>query len=106
VTDIQTYTNPEYIINSLPIACPGGMNGQCTAVYYPTYANIIVSCILGFGNLVLWIGDVWFVLKETSWYKTRQSLRQQQQQQQQMPNNPISPNDINISARYNPNDKI
>jgi hypothetical protein len=79
---------------------------SCFAAYYPTYANIIVSCILGFGNLVLWIGDVWFVLKETSWYKTRQSLRQQQQQQQQMPNNPISPNDINISARYNPNDKI
>jgi hypothetical protein len=105
VTDIQTYTNPEKIITMLPKACPNGMNA-CTAVYYPTYANIIVSCILGFGNIVLWVGDVWFVLKETSWYKTRQSLRQQQQQQQQMPNNPISPNDINISARYNPNDKI
>ena len=56
--------------------------------------------ILGFGNLVLWAGDVWFVLKETSWYKTKQQLEQQQQNQT---NNPISTNDINITAHYNPN---
>jgi hypothetical protein len=102
VSDIQTYTNPDNYIASIPATCPG--QDQCYPVYYPTYANIIVSCILGFGNLVLWVGDVWFVLKETSWYKTRRQM--QQQQQQQVTNNPISINDVNITARYNPNDKI
>jgi hypothetical protein len=60
---------------------------------------------LGFANLVLWIGNIWFVLKETSWYKTRKQL---QQQQQNFTNNPISASNINIqaSAQYNQNNRI
>lgn len=99
ITDIQNYTDPNSIISSLP-ACK---NWTCAANMAPTYANIIVSCILGFGNWILWSGDVWFVLKETGWYKARKQL---QQQQQNVTNNPISPNDINITAHYNPNNRI
>lgn len=92
----------------------------CQGTNSPNNANIIVSCvilivlklindsffkiqILGFGNLILWVGDVWFVLKETTWYKTRMEMRQQSQN---TTNNPISPNDINFTARYDPNNKI
>jgi len=59
--------------------------------------------VLGFGNLILWAGNVWFVLKETTWYKTRKEL---QQQERNVTNNPISTNDINITAHYNPNNRI
>jgi hypothetical protein len=110
VDDIQSYTNPEKIITNQKLACPPD---ACYPSYYPTYANIIVAAIIGFGNLVLWIGDVWFVLKETSWFKTRRNLRQAQSQQVNNPiqstatnANPVSIGDISISARYNPNDKI
>jgi hypothetical protein len=36
-----------------------------------TYANIIVSVLFGFLNLVLWLGGVWFVYKETKFFKNR-----------------------------------
>lgn len=28
--------------------------------------------VFGFINVVLWVGDIWFVFKETGWYKTGQ----------------------------------
>ncbi|CAF0721833.1 unnamed protein product [Brachionus calyciflorus] len=100
VGDIQNFTDPVKVIETMKTLCP---EQSCKAVKYPNYANIIVSCILGFGNLILWAGDVWFVLKETNWYKTREEMRQQGQN---TTNNPISPNDISITAHYNPNNKI
>lgn len=59
--------------------------------------------ILGFGNLILWTGNVWFVFKETTWYKFR---NQMSHQSTNISKNPISPNDINVSAHYNQNDKL
>jgi len=98
ITDIQNYTDPEQIIASLD-ACSTGCHTRAS----PTYANIVVSCILGFGNWILWSGDVWFVLKETTWYKTRKEMQAQQQNQT---NNPIGASDVNISAHYNPSNRI
>lgn len=95
ISDIQSYTNPD---NLSTIVCP---TKNCKSYLYPSYGSIVISCILGFANLVLWVGNVWFVLKETSWYKTRKQL---QQQQQNFTNNPISASNINIQeSAYNQN---
>lgn len=100
INDIQYYSNPDNIISALNPPCTGN---NCQSAGYPGYANIIVSCIIGFGNIILWCGDVWFVFKETAWYRTRQEV---QRQAQNVTNNPISPNDVNITASYNPNNRI
>lgn len=101
INDIQNTTNPETI--TAGIAKCSAANA-CASVAYPSYGNLVVSCILGFGNLILWAGDVWFVLKETSWYKTR---RQMQEAARNVTNNPISSSaGGNITATYNPNNKI
>jgi len=95
IGDIQYYTNPDNLIASLPQSCPSPSSSYCKSYIYPSYGSIVISCILGFANLVLWVGNIWFVLKETSWYKTRKQL---QQQQQNITNNPISASNINIQA--------
>lgn len=103
ISDIQNYSNPDSLINTLPQACtqPNPSPKFCQSRIYPSYGSIVISCILGFANLVLWVGNVWFVLKETSWYKTRKQL---QQQQQNFTNNPISASNINIQeSAYNQN---
>jgi len=104
ISDIQNYTNPDNLRASLTI-CGTKSSIQCRSVMSPSYGSIVISCILGFANLVLWIGNIWFVLKETSWYKTRKQL---QQQQQNFTNNPISASNVNIqaSAQYNQNNRI
>jgi hypothetical protein len=49
------------------------------------------------------VGNTWFVLKETTWYKTRKQIQEAARQQTA---NPISPNDITISAHYDPNNRF
>lgn len=96
ISDIQSYTNPDSLSTTV---CP--ISKGCKSSLYPSYGSIVISCILGFANLVLWVGNIWFVLKETSWYKTRKQL---QQQQQNFTNNPISASNINIQeSAYNQN---
>lgn len=90
ISDIQYHTKTENVINSLPGTCPavsGSTSKVCLANKYASYGGIIISCIIGFCNFILWSGNIWFVLKETTWYKTRKTL---QQQQQNITNNPIS----------------
>lgn len=53
-----------------------------------TYANVTVSVIFGFLNFLLWICSVWFIYKETKFFKIRSA------QQQQPPQN----NFANIAA--------
>ncbi|RNA23804.1 synaptoporin [Brachionus plicatilis] len=103
VGDLQHFTDTETIIETMIFCKKNNNQNLCSGYETANYANLIVSCILGFGNLIVWAGDIWFVLKETSWYKLRASMRQQSTA---ATNNPISPNEINITAHYNPNDKI
>ena len=49
-----------------------------------TYANVTVSVIFGFLNFLLWFGGIWFVYKETRFFKSRTA------QQQQPPQNNFS----------------
>lgn len=44
---------------------------ECTSDK-PTYGGIIVAVLLGFLNLVLWSGNIWFTFKETHWFPSRQ----------------------------------
>lgn len=107
INDIQHYTKTENVIKSLPKTCPalsGSTSKVCLANKYASYGSIIISCIIGFCNLILWSGNIWFVLKETTWYKTRKTL---QQQQQNITNNPISSGNPPGQAQFsNINDKI
>ncbi len=43
IGDIETYTNPEKIIAAQQV-CIASPN-SCQPTTYPTYANIIVSCV-------------------------------------------------------------
>jgi hypothetical protein len=52
-----------------------------------TYANVTVSVIFGFLNFFLWLSSVWFIYKETKFFKARTA-------QQQTPGN----NFVNIAA--------
>lgn len=110
ISDIQHNTNTDNVINSLPEACVKVGNSksiECQSSQYASYGSIIISCIIGFCNLILWSGNIWFVLKETTWYKTRKTL---QQQQQNITNNPISSSNSNqnVQAQFSNinNDKI
>lgn len=107
ISHIQYHTNTNNLISSLPGTCkPVGHSEStvCQSKKYATYGSIIISCIIGFCNLILWSGNIWFVLKETTWYKTRKTL---QQQQQNITNNPISSSNSNAQAQFsNINDKI
>lgn len=110
ISDIQYHTNTENVINSLESLCPkvtGSASTKCQIKSYASYGSIIISCIIGFCNLILWAGNIWFVLKETTWYKTRQQLRQQQQN---ITNNPISASgsNANMQAQFSNinNDRI
>ncbi len=49
-----------------------------------TYANVTVSVIFGFLNFLLWLSCVWFIYKETKFFKNRNA------QQQQPPQNNFS----------------
>ncbi len=49
-----------------------------------TYANVTVSVIFGFLNFLLWLSSIWFVYKETKYFKSRTA------QQQQPPQNNFS----------------
>lgn len=107
ISDIQFHTNTDNVVRSMETACnPKSSVKECQSYKYASYGSIIISCIIGFCNLILWSGNIWFVLKETTWYKTRKAM---QQQQQNITNNPISSNSTNNMAQAhftNINDKI
>ncbi|XP_046841661.1 synaptophysin-like protein 2 [Xenia sp. Carnegie-2017] len=46
-------------------------NVQCDIAKEPNYATLKVSIILGFLNLFVWLGNLWFLFKETPWHNPR-----------------------------------
>lgn len=42
---------------------------QCDHVYSGSFSTLNVSAILGFLNFFLWASDLWFLYKETPWFK-------------------------------------
>jgi hypothetical protein len=77
VNKIKHYTNPgdyfekdyacECMTSNPPANCP---KGDCETVEYGNYASLNVSIIFGFLCMVLWVGNLWFLYKETKWHKS------------------------------------
>lgn len=45
----------------------------CTSVHVGNFSELNISVILGFLNFFLWASDLWFLYKETPWFKMKQS---------------------------------
>ncbi|CAF0952696.1 unnamed protein product [Rotaria sordida] len=95
VSSIRSQTSFNYVYTLVPECA---VDPKCEENESGTYANITVSVIFGFLNFLLWLGSMWFVYKETKFFKsqTAQQYPQQnnftnisgpnmQQQQQQQP---------------------
>ncbi|KAK9528928.1 hypothetical protein VZT92_013057 [Zoarces viviparus] len=70
VSDIKTATNPTQVL--LLISACRAQENKCTATQEPLWSRLNASAVFGFVNVVLWVGNIWFVFKETGWYKTGQ----------------------------------
>nr|XP_057940953.1 synaptophysin-like [Doryrhamphus excisus] len=63
LSDVKTATNPDLVI-TLITACDHEEN-RCREVHDPVMSGLNTSVAFGFINLVLWVGNLWFVFKET-----------------------------------------
>ncbi|KAM9860188.1 synaptoporin b [Aulostomus maculatus] len=70
LSDIKRAINPTQVL-LLMSACTAQEN-KCTATQEPRWSRLNTSVVFGFVNVVLWVGNIWFVFKETGWYKTGQ----------------------------------
>lgn len=80
VSNIRSQTSTDYVMKLVP-AC--NVDPKCVESDWGTYANITVSVIFGFLNFMIWLGSLWFVYKETKFFKSRTAQQQQQQPPQQ-----------------------
>ncbi|KAF3860996.1 hypothetical protein F7725_001251 [Dissostichus mawsoni] len=65
LSDVKTATDPERVV-TLIAACEEPEN-RCREVNDPKVSGLNTSVAFGFINLILWIGNLWFVFKETGW---------------------------------------
>ncbi|XP_019957123.1 synaptoporin b [Paralichthys olivaceus] len=70
LSDIKTATNPTQVL--LLISACRAQENKCTVTQEPLWSRLNTSAVFGFVNVVLWVGNIWFVFKETGWYKTGQ----------------------------------
>uniref|UniRef100_A0A673HF94 Synaptophysin b n=1 Tax=Sinocyclocheilus rhinocerous TaxID=307959 RepID=A0A673HF94_9TELE len=65
LSDVKRATDPDEIIDLIP-ACDHEEN-RCKEIHEPVVSGLNTSVAFGFCNVVLWAGNLWFVLKETGW---------------------------------------
>ncbi|XP_062827308.1 synaptophysin [Anolis carolinensis] len=65
LSDVKEATDPDNVIKSVS-AC-GETNVKCREIREPIASGLNTSVVFGFLNLVLWLGNLWFVFKETGW---------------------------------------
>ncbi|XP_061544297.1 synaptoporin-like [Phycodurus eques] len=70
LSDIKMATRPTKVLLLIP-ACSVREN-KCTAAQGAHWSRLNMSVIFGFVNVILWAGNIWFVFKETGWYKMGQ----------------------------------
>ncbi|KAM4588871.1 synaptoporin-like [Odontesthes bonariensis] len=70
LSDIKTATNPTQVL--LLISACRARENRCAATQEPLWSRLNTSAVFGFVNVILWSGNIWFVFKETGWYKTGQ----------------------------------
>jgi len=73
VTDVKMYTDFDEgsIYDGIPDCA--GKNHFCQPYQEGNYASLNVSLIFGFLNFMVWIGNLWFLYKETQWFKSQQA---------------------------------
>uniref|UniRef100_A0A0B6Z7X6 MARVEL domain-containing protein n=1 Tax=Arion vulgaris TaxID=1028688 RepID=A0A0B6Z7X6_9EUPU len=71
VADIKTYTDPTdggiFGPGSKVVDCHKTEN--CSTDSLGNFASLNVSVIFGFLNFLVWLGNLWFIYKETPWFK-------------------------------------
>jgi hypothetical protein len=94
VSNLRSETSHDYV-SSLVLDCNGTticpnytcellsrfsffFNIICFFILAGAYGNVTVSVIFGFLNFLLWLGCIWFVYKETKFFKTRTAQQQPQ----------------------------
>uniref|UniRef100_A0A673XMJ5 Synaptoporin b n=1 Tax=Salmo trutta TaxID=8032 RepID=A0A673XMJ5_SALTR len=70
LSDVKSATDPTQVL-LLISACRRPAN-RCSASHHPVWSELNTSVAFGFVNFILWAGNIWFVFKETGWYKTGQ----------------------------------
>ncbi|XP_070704077.1 synaptoporin b [Pempheris klunzingeri] len=70
LSDIKTATDPTQVL--LLISACRAQENKCTVTQEPLWSRLNTSAVFGFVNVILWVGNIWFVFKETGWYKTGQ----------------------------------
>jgi hypothetical protein len=74
LTKVKHYTDPADIWSDTKTnfpECQGQIaNVTCSVTSLGNFASLNVSIIFGFLNMVIWAGNLWFLYKETKWFKT------------------------------------
>ncbi|CAK7313070.1 SYP [Vulpes lagopus] len=65
LSDVKMATDPENIIKGMSVCHQTG--NTCKELRDPVTSGLNTSVVFGFLNLVLWVGNLWFVFKETGW---------------------------------------
>ncbi|KAM6151277.1 synaptophysin [Rhynchocyon petersi] len=65
LSDVKMATDPENIIKEMTVCRHTG--NTCKELKDPVTSGLSTSVVFGFLNLVLWVGNLWFVFKETGW---------------------------------------
>ncbi|CAG5134027.1 unnamed protein product, partial [Candidula unifasciata] len=73
VSDVKMYTDPAdggiYGSDSKVPDCRTAKD--CTTNSLGNFASLNVSVIFGFLNFLVWVGNLWFLYKETPWFKVQ-----------------------------------
>lgn len=74
VSDMKYFTNPKTIFKKIS-DCQ--TPDSCIVLSSGNFATLNVSLIIGFANFVLWVAGLWFIYKESHWFKNRQAALNQ-----------------------------
>ncbi|XP_071438875.1 synaptophysin-like isoform X2 [Hetaerina americana] len=66
LTGLKMVTDPETLQQQYPKS----------VVQTGNYSRLSISVLLGFLNFFLWTSDLWFLYKETAWFKLRQGVNE------------------------------
>jgi hypothetical protein len=71
--DLERVTDKNTIANRFKAGDFCGKNfwDKCDFESYAAYSTLTVSVIAGFGCMILWAANIYYVYKETTWFKDR-----------------------------------
>lgn len=72
VTNVKYYTDPEEMFAAGHVeTCGPDGKFECETTSTGNFASLHVSIIFGFLNMCVWGGNLWFLFKETKWFKVQ-----------------------------------